>query len=139
MPKAKVLNVGKESYSEDFKGKNITIPAGGFIVMELFDATAFKGQYPGKGKIKQIKVQQIPGNDPQHGLFVCNFCGKTFGSDKELLGHSKAHSESPEEIKTEPEVPPRKKSGRPTNDELRRRKEMKNDTGTNIGDNKGAN
>jgi len=131
---SKVLNVGKKDYQEEFKGKIIKIPAGGHIVMEFYDACAFKGTYPGKGIVKQIKVEKIPGTDKSPDLKVCNMCSSTFATEKELLEHSKIHSDS-----VAPEITEKKKAGRPTNEELRRRREMKNDTGTSAGNNKGAN
>jgi hypothetical protein len=135
MAKAKVLNVGKEEYVEEFKGKTITIPAGGHVVMELYEAAAFKGQYPGKGKIKQIKIEALPDNKPEPEKFVCNLCGKVFLKEVELLEHSKKHDD---ENKGDEEEPVKRRVGRPSNEELQKRKEKINDTSTNSGNSKGA-
>jgi hypothetical protein len=97
--KAKVFNVSKEEYTEKFKGRTVTIPAGEFIVMEAYEAAQFKGNYPGKGVIKMIKIEPIPENDNKDEKFVCNFCGFSFLTVAALNEHIKMHKPKEEPAK----------------------------------------
>lgn len=132
MAKARVWNRNTSDYSEEFKGKNITIPAGKFIEMELFEASDFKGKYPGKGIVKMIELERIPGQDNDNNSKVCNMCGRQFYTDKTLFEHLKEHipiecaNNGQEEVISEP-----KKRGRP-------KAEVINDSGADIGKHKVA-
>ena len=84
MLKSKVWNRGESDYTEKFKDKEITVPAGGFIIMNTYDAAEFNGQYPGKGVIKMLRVEDIPGNEDGKP-HICNMCAESFASDELLV------------------------------------------------------
>jgi hypothetical protein len=90
MLKSKVWNRGESDYTEKFKDKEITVPAGGFIIMNTYDAAEFNGQYPGKGVIKMLRVEDIPGNEDGKP-HICNMCAESFASDELLVKHLRTH------------------------------------------------
>lgn len=100
---ATVKNNGPVEYSEEFKGKRITIPAGGEIRMSFSEAHQFKSQfiaprYNGRGEpvnAKPLSVVADPiGPDAKTDAskeFTCMFDGETFDSQEELNAHIKAN------------------------------------------------
>jgi hypothetical protein len=90
MRKSRVWNRSTSDYSEMFQNKQITIPAGQFVLMNVYEAAAFKGQYPGKNVHKIIDVEDLPGNE-KDDLQVCNMCSFTCATEKELLAHLRTH------------------------------------------------
>jgi hypothetical protein len=126
----RVWNKNKFDYSEQFKNKMITVPAGQFIMMELFEATEFKGKYPGKGVIKMIKIEKIPGQQNKTAdIQVCNMCGKEFFTEKTLFEHLKTHNPEDRFQDIEEEKP--KRRGRP-------KVGVNNDSSANTGNDKSA-
>lgn len=53
----KVKNTGNDDYVEEFKGKRLTVPRGGHIVMSVLDANRFIGQF--KKPLKKINGQWV--------------------------------------------------------------------------------
>ena len=90
MRKSKVWNKGTAEYREMFKGKEIVIPSGQFVLMGSYDAAEFKGKYPGKGVKKIVEVEDLPGED-KADMKICNMCGESFGNDSLLFQHLKTH------------------------------------------------
>jgi len=90
MLKSKVWNRGESDYTEKYKDKEITVPAGGHIIMGTYEAADFVGQYPGKGIIKMLRVEDIPG-DEDGKPHICNMCGENFASDALLVKHLRTH------------------------------------------------
>ena len=88
---SRVWNRGRNEYSEKYKNKIITIPSGKFVLMNTYDASAFKGQYPGKGIEKILEIEDIPDKVPEKALLVCNFCADTFATPEELNAHIGIH------------------------------------------------
>jgi hypothetical protein len=58
MPQARVYNDNVHPYRENFKGSNIEIPPGGFVVMDYEEALQF--EYTGAPMIKNAGGQQCP-------------------------------------------------------------------------------
>ena len=94
---AKVWNDGDKDWIEEFRGEQVKIPAKGHVMMNLFDATQFKGQYSpiirdGLGndlRPKRIRVERIADGGevikvPEH---VCMSCGKDFENSEILQAH----------------------------------------------------
>lgn len=96
----KVWNDNVHPHSERFKGKEITIPAKGYIEMDFIDAVDFQGQFTSMKKLgtgaddprgfKMIRVERpaepIFKDDPQ----VFHATGKNFGSPAEMAAFAKA-------------------------------------------------
>jgi hypothetical protein len=95
---SRVWNRGKSDYSEKFKNRIISIPAGKFVVMGTYDAAQFRGSYPGKGVEKIIEVEDLPdkGKDQEEEI-ICHSCGRTFGTFDLLNAHLAVHN--PQRIK----------------------------------------
>ena len=123
---SRLWNRGKEDYSEKFKGKVITIPAGKNVLMNTYDAAAFKGQYPGKGVVKMLELEDIPDKSPEKALVICNFCGASFSTTEELNNHIGIHRPAQiEEGNVSHETYKKNPRGRP------RKTEVVNDSGAN--------
>lgn len=127
--KAKVWNRGNEEYVEIYKGKEIRIKPGEYIVMARSEAADFIGRWPGyypkghpRGGQKIIKMlkREVIEMGKEEVSFICNQCSQIFGSKKALEDHVKDHTPIQEENEPEQEKRPR---GRP-------RKGAVNDTGT---------
>lgn len=99
--KWRVYNIHRDglTHKEKFKGEDIVIPAGEFVLMDYEDAVQFKGQYfplfmNGQGiqapeSYKMIKIEAGPEakteNDSENKkVYVCHVDGKEF-TDKGLL------------------------------------------------------
>ncbi len=95
MSTAIVKNKHTEPYSEEFQGEMITIPGGGQIEMDYFDAVSFRGQRPpsidGDIPLKMIEIERL---DDLDQAWICNLCKKEFNSKEELNDHLSDHSSS---------------------------------------------
>jgi hypothetical protein len=95
--KVKVFNDDTREYRETFRGDDICIPAGGFIMMERAEAIAFKGQWcpiiedGNKNKLnaKKIRIEDLPIElrYREKKKFVSNFNGMQFDTEEELNAH----------------------------------------------------
>ncbi len=104
MATVKVWNDNKFEHVESFKGKEVRIPAGGFVEMDYIDASDFQGQFTGlkmKGpndpdptNFKMIRVdapsEPIIKEDPN----VVHATGKKASDVKELLTLLRSHAEA---------------------------------------------
>lgn len=100
---SKVHNNSDKEYREMFKGKEVVIPARGFVEMDHYEAVEFVGQWKPfvkteRGDIiksKPLKLERCfdPGKifDPK-GLYKSHADGKTFASQAELDEHMKANA-----------------------------------------------
>lgn len=96
MPNVKVWNDNIYPHKEIFKGDEISIPAGEFIMMEEETAHEFKGAYSGFKRtadgaqtvesFKKIRVESS--KVPKAVKLLCNACRFEAGSEKELADHT---------------------------------------------------
>ena len=107
----RLRNKYTEDFSQEWKGKTISIPAGKAIEMEYMEAVAFRGSfggnYPsghpnvGEPKIKMIDIEEI-GEVVVEQEYICNMCGEKFASQDALDAHMKLHKgETDEPVKTD--------------------------------------
>lgn len=102
MAVVKVWNDNQYDHTEKFKGKEITIKAGGFVEMDYIDAVDFRGQFitprmlgpnnPDPKFFKMIRVEQpvepVVKEDPN----VFHATGKSFGTPTEVIALAKAYA-----------------------------------------------
>lgn len=95
MSTVKVWNDGPTPYSEMFRENEISIPKGGHVEMDYFDAVQFLGQYIkpkklGEGLFANHKMLRIEGSAPdlKSSKHTCQLCKGDFTTEKELLLHS---------------------------------------------------
>jgi len=98
----KVWNDNEFPHKERFKGEELVIPAGGFIMMDYIDAIDFRGQFitpkmrgpndPDPTCFKKIRVEEplepVIKEDPN----VFHATGKSMGSMAEILEFAKAYA-----------------------------------------------
>jgi uncharacterized C2H2 Zn-finger protein len=84
--KVKVWNDDLSAYSEDWRGKTITIPPKECVEMGFEDAVVFRGSYPGKGITKMIRIEE-PKNASVSVVPTCMRCGMRFMHEGELITH----------------------------------------------------
>lgn len=102
--KARVYNKHSKGFehNEMFKGKQLSIPAGGYIVMDYEDAVDFRGQYfpmklmptgePDPAGWKMIEIVPMQeGEEDAPKRFVCNMDGKEFRSQAELDAYTSSN------------------------------------------------
>lgn len=99
--KWRVYNIHKDGFThkEKFKGDDIVIPAGEFVLMDYEDAVQFKGQYfpivinaqgvQDPKSYKMLKIEAGPEAkldeiDNKQRIYICHVDGKEF-SDKASL------------------------------------------------------
>jgi len=99
--KWRVYNIHKDglTHKEKFKGEDLVIPVGEFILMDYEDAVQFRGQYfpirdnamgvQDPASYKMIKIEAGPEAnnkeiDDSKKVYVCHVDGKEF-ADKNLL------------------------------------------------------
>jgi hypothetical protein len=116
----KVWNDNKYPHVEKFKGDTIRIPAGGYVEMDLYDATDFRGQYtpivkgadeqPMPQSYKIIRIERPSDAKVEaSSSFQCQACGKSYESQKVLDAHT---DENHLDQLAEPDVA-QKRRGRP--------------------------
>lgn len=105
MAQVKVWNDHQFEHVEKFKGEEVRIPAGGFVMMDYFDAVAFQGQFTGLRMLgpnnpdprgfKKIRVEQ-PGEPviKEDAANVFHATGKKFESTAEMLEFAKAYAQA---------------------------------------------
>lgn len=115
MPLVKVYNRNSITHKELFKGDEIVIQPGKYIMMDFNDAVDFRGQFiaprfnkGGQQLVESMKIIEIDKEDYKRALdeinnrgeekskktFVCFKCGKEYISKKALLTHVKnSHSD----------------------------------------------
>jgi hypothetical protein len=98
--KVKVWNRNKVDLHDVFKGEDIHIPAGDFIVMGRSQAIQFKGnrkpiQYDGMKRqtlesMKILELEPIKGNQTvEKEVFMCQMDGKEFNTKRGLDNYMK--------------------------------------------------
>lgn len=103
--KVKVWNDNVHPYSEDFRGKKISIPAKGFIEMEYDEANLFRGTFSpvirdadGNDMAEGYKMIRVedPGLtvEPKVDPLLCQACRYLAKSEKDLDAHMVTHSGS---------------------------------------------
>lgn len=104
MQKWRVYNVHRDglTHKEKFRGEEIVIPPGGFVLMDYEDAVLFKGQYypmqfdgmnqqtPESMKMIKIEADSEDAVVPVKMKFVCQRDGKEFESQAQLDAYTKA-------------------------------------------------
>lgn len=99
-PKAQVWNDGTEDYSEDFKGKLITIKAKDYYLMDSQDASEFMAQYVSPKKdgggnftnskpLRKVILATDEAEDTKSKLpdGYCIVCNRDFGMKAGLAKH----------------------------------------------------
>lgn len=132
MAQVEVFNDNKYTHKEMFKGREITIPAGGVVVMEEDDAIDFKGQFSeirvdGTGKqdprsFKMIRIGKVvdaaeakSAIAKQDLELTCQKCGYVALTKKMLEEHIDTnHLEDLEDQ----EMAEKRRRGRPKKDEV---------------------
>jgi hypothetical protein len=126
MPMVRVWNRNSVVHKETFKGDEIVIQPGKFIMMDFNEANDFRGQFftpkfnkGGAQTIDSMKYIEIDKNDYKAALdelnsrgedrakktYVCMKCNKEFSSKRALLTHVKnTHSDELADDETREEL-----------------------------------
>lgn len=104
--RVRVYNRNTHPYHNTFKGKNVTIPAGGFIEMDRSDAVQLKSKmvvipntFDGAGNqrpesFSKLELVPVGGGETVSKVtekFICHATGKEFDSEKEYMAHLKSN------------------------------------------------
>ena len=99
----KIWNNNTYDHEEKFKGQDVVIPAGGFIVMNKFEAVEFKSQFkqpiflkggvPDPKSFKKLSLEPIDDtiNGSKDSEHVCQNCGFGAKSAAGLKAHVRAN------------------------------------------------
>lgn len=124
----RVYNDNKHPYKEHFKGKDISIEPGKFVVMDYFEAIEFRGTYspikkdandqPMPISFKMIRIDETPVDafEARVDEQKCIACGYKSSSPKDLEEHTKAAHAHQHVTDPEAEAEIRRRPGRPPKD-----------------------
>lgn len=102
--RVRVYNRNTHDYHNTFKGKNVTIPAGGYLEMDRSDAVQLKSKmvvipntFDGAGNQRPesfSRLELIPVGSETVNVqekFICHATGKEFDSEREYMAHLKSN------------------------------------------------